>query len=195
MRIGVSTAECPPEILAALRAIDPKAELVHLGGTSWLLGVRGPNPAAVKQLARVMTIPRPMPPGLTDSERATLDLEIACQMQVAQLCADGFKPVQMYTMARPTHEVVQDFALRDHNWRVRPKEAFQEMKDAASLDLGNKRRVQRFRESVQAESKSMFKYLMQKAKNFLMPGRAIGDAVPSVTTPAPAPSPSTTATP
>lgn len=169
-------------MLAALRAIDPKADLVHLGGPSWLLGVRGPNPAAVKRLAAMMKVPPVMPPGLTDHERATLAVELATQLQVMQLFASGFKGIQMYEVARPTQAIVKDFEHRDHNWRVRPKEAFQELKEAASLDAGNRRRVQRFRESVQAESKDMFRFLMKKAKGFLqslpMPGRAAVAAPP-----------------
>lgn len=174
-------------MLAGLRAIDPQAELVHLGGSSWLLGVRGPNPAAVKRLAQMMKVPPVLPPGLTDDERATLEVELATQLQVMLMMATGFKGIQMYTVARPTHAIVKDFEGRDHNWRVRPKEAFQELKEAASLDAGNAKRVARLREHVQAESKDMFRFLMKKAKGFLqslpMPGRA---ATPAVSASAPA---------
>jgi len=39
----VEGQQCPPELLAQLRAIDPTAELIHFGGGDWRLGAVNPT--------------------------------------------------------------------------------------------------------------------------------------------------------
>lgn len=171
---GFGTFDCPPEIAAGLRAVDPAAELIHLGGAQWLLGVRKPNPEAAaeveKQLKTLVTVRNQVADA---ADRARVDQEIALELQLLQYCATtGFRPIHPYTIGprRSMHEIVQDFALRDHNWRTRPDAAFAELAEAVSIDAGDARRTAIVLAKVQADAKSMFRFVMKGARSVVVQG-------------------------
>lgn len=165
-------AQAPPEILAALREIDAKADLVCVGDGFWWLGVREPNPAAIDALAREVKGDEHGAIRLqADREEAGFRLTnptAGTRFAMLQVMAAGFKPIQLYQCERPGYEIVQDFRLRDYNWRVRPDEAVQEMYDEhIDMDAANRRRTAILREYAEQESWSLFNHVMQKAKRFL----------------------------
>lgn len=159
----------PPETLEALRGIDPDADLVHVEGATWILGVRKPNPEAQERIQRQLQ--------LVDLYKAT-SYAAGLEFELLQLYAGGFRPIQLYTLGEELEGgevvtfgwIVEDFRLRDYNWRVREKAAHAEFRDAISLDRGNERRANVFRDFFDAEGKGLWRHVMAKARNFLQPG-------------------------
>lgn len=165
----------PAEILAALRSIDPEADLIHLGGYEWLLGVKRPNPAAREKIERQLKAlsTATIGGGLDPADKARVQTELGKEFQLLQYCAEGFRPIQMYVVNDPTApdsvtfgEVVQDFRLRDHNWRTRREAAFAELRDAISADEQGRWRTNLVREFFEQEGASLHRYVMRKAKGF-----------------------------
>lgn len=168
MRVGPGTA--PPEALIPLREIDPDAELLHLGGDEWLLGTRGPNPAAAQKLAKQLSRLDPL---------KAMDHELGKEFQLLQICADGFRPVHLYEIGSPvTYDdgrerpctwgyIVEDFRMRDFNWRTRAKAALQETRDAASLEKANAWRDDVLRDFAEAEGPSLHRHVFKRARGFL----------------------------
>jgi len=162
-QLGTLTA--PPETLAALCEIDPRADLVHLEDNVWLLGIRGPNPAAQERLHRQLRIPDPM---------KGVSHEMGSEFELLQFFAQGFRPIQIYRLGEATPDgdvvtfgwIVEDFRIRDFNWRVRQKEAEAEFRAAISLDEGNKWRRRVLEDWAEAEGPSMWRFVFAKAKSF-----------------------------
>lgn len=169
---GLGLGEVPPGVLQSLRDIDPSADLVHLGGSQWLLGARRPNGAAREKLERHLAQVHAARTGALDvAERAVVDMELAKELAVLQLCADGFRPIQLYDLANPRWTfgaIVEDFRLRDYNWRTRPEAAVQELREEISFDVQEQKRTDRMREFIDQEGGSLFRYVMRRARNFLM---------------------------
>lgn len=166
MTTQLGTLTAPPETLAALREIDPQADLVHLEDHVWLLGIRGPNPAAQERLHRQLRILDPM---------KGVSHEMGREFELLQFFAQGFRPIQIYRLGEATPDgdvvtfgwIVEDFRLRDYNWRIRPAEADAEFRQAISLDEGNHRRAQVLADFVEAEGGSLWRYVFAKARSFL----------------------------
>ena len=164
--IGFGEAVAPREVQDQLRAIDPDAELLHLGGPEWLLCVRQPNPGAQERIQRQLK--------LLDPHKA-IDHEAGREFQLLQLYASGVRPIQLYRLGELDGDgeritfgwIVEDFRIRDFNWRVRPRETEREMRDAMSLDAGNRRRARVMAEYMEAEGPSLFRYVMKRARSFL----------------------------
>jgi hypothetical protein len=164
LSFGNETA--PPETLAALREIDPAADLVHLGGAEWMLGIRGPNPGAQERIARQLRLLEPM---------KHTSPELGREFQLLQFYAGGFRPIMLYRLGDldPDGEtitfgwIVDDFRIRDFNHRVRPAEAEAEFRAAISLDEGNKRRAQVFADYFDAEGGSLWRHVMAGARSFI----------------------------
>lgn len=156
----------PPETLSALREIDPDADLVHVDGRQWLLGVRQPNPGAQERIQNQLR--------LVDPYKAT-SWEAAREFELLQLFASGFRPIALYQLGDETPDgdvvtfgwIVEDFRIRDFNYRTRRKEAEAEFLDAISLDVGNRRRARVLAEWAEAEGPSLFRYVFQRARSFL----------------------------
>lgn len=139
-----------------------------------MLGVRKPNAEAAaeveKQLKTIVTVRNEV---VDMADRARVDQEIALELQLLQFCAStGFRPIHPYTLAQgeSMHAIVQDFALRDHNWRTRPDAAFAELAEAVSLDAGDARRTAIVREKIMQDARSMFRYVMRGARSVVVQG-------------------------
>lgn len=173
---GFGVLECPPEIVAGLRAIDPLAELIHLGDAEWMLMVRKPNDHARdevdKQLKTIATVRNEV---VDVADRARVDLEMAKELQLLQLFGSGYRPIHIYAVGQgqpyaSLHAIVADFRERDFNWRFRPDAAFAELQDAISLDAGDARRTAVVLEKVRQDAKSMFRYVMRGARSVVVQG-------------------------
>lgn len=165
-------AKAPPELLEALRRIDPKADLVCVGQGFWVLGVREPNPYAVKVLEDEL---RDDPHGahrrLEDREfhltdRGLAQPSAASRLQLLQLYASGFKPIELYQVQRPGFDIVEDFRIRDHNWRTRPELAWQDTKARAAVETGDRARMDVLEQYIDQEAGSWFHNVMRGARRF-----------------------------
>jgi hypothetical protein len=166
MHLGLGSLTAPPETLSALQGIDAAADLVHLGGNEWMLGVRGPNPGAQERIHKALRRLHPV---------KGLSHELGREFQLLQFYASGFRPIMLYQLGEldPDGEpitfgwIVEDFRIRDFNWRVRPREAEAELKDAISLDAGNKRRAQVMADYFDQEGGSIFRHVFKRARSLV----------------------------
>lgn len=167
-RLGEGTA--PPEILAALREIDARADLIHLGGTKWWLGTRQPNPAAVERLAHAHAMAAATPPIDDPVERAVVQQHLGLEFEMLQHMAAGFCPIHLYDCeGAPGREIVEDFRLRDFNWRTKSERQIQrELKESVSADLLNKPRIARFAEAAREVAAESFRYVFRRARSVLV---------------------------
>ena len=140
MRVGglIGQRKAPPGVLTAIQEIDPLADIVHLGGSEWLLGVRKENMQAAQRVQDELEQLDGQAGRLGHHQVAmkeVLELEQAKEIEVLQYCARGFRPIHLYDLEETTWpEVVMDFRIRDHNWRTRRDSAIREMKEAISFE-------------------------------------------------------------
>lgn len=159
MSLKIGRDRAPRGVVEALREIDEDADLVYLGEQKWLLGVRRPNPAAEKRLEEQLRH--------LDPHRG-LSPEMAHEFELLQFYADEpFRPIHLYETDEPGWEIVEDFRMRDWNWRVRPAEAIREMKDEISIESRDERRNQRVREIIDAEGPGLFRHVFKRARGVL----------------------------
>lgn len=135
--------QAPAEILEALRAIDPEADLVHLGDRHWWLGVRAPNPAAVQDLEGAYEAMRAVPEIEDPAERAIVAMRLDREFLMRQIMAQGFKPIALYECdGAPGMDIVEDFRIRDFNWRHQTEDQVKrELRDSVSSEKRNESKV------------------------------------------------------
>lgn len=158
---GLGDRVASAQVLAALKEIDPAADLVHLGGDQWWLGVRGQNREAEGRLQREMlATQRAIRDSSTDPLVAQ---EEGKRLQMLAYMAQGFRPIALYAQPEPDQRIVDDFRTRDFNWRTREREAHQELREAVSLDAGNLRRARPVREWAQQEAGFWHRHIFRRA--------------------------------
>lgn len=115
------TRATPPFLLAALREIDPRAELLYAGEARWWLGVHDPND---ERTARATNLMRSL-------ERIERSRRVATRtMLLASLNMQGFALIETYVGTDPAGTVLvnpgpdeyhttilEDFRWRDAEWR------------------------------------------------------------------------------
>lgn len=177
--VSLGGGRAPESVLAALREIDADADLVHLGGHEWLLGVKQPNPSArekvEEQLKQVARASHTIGGGLDPADKAQLQSDLGKEFQLLQYCAQGFRPIQLYVVDGDPWtfgKVVESFRLRDFNWRTRREAAVQELKDAISFDVQDQKRTALVREYFDQEGGSLWHKVMRRARSFLTPRAA-----------------------
>ena len=108
--------ECPPELLAQLRAIDESVELIHFGGGDWRLG------------AVMLTDERQRDGAMMLDQLSRLDHPNPKNLLLARLAIQGFATIEKYTATQGISNtvtdsegnpctVLEDFRARDHAWR------------------------------------------------------------------------------
>lgn len=170
LRIGPGTA--PPEIVSALQEIDPRAELIHLEGERWWLGIRAENPKAREDMAsgQAKLLARRAPVIDDPVERAIVEAELGVEYQMRQVMAMGFRPVSVYRCEKaPGHEIVEDFRIRDYNWRTQTQ-AQQEraLKDSVSMEALNRPRIAHFAKMAKEAASEAYRYTMRAARSVLV---------------------------
>lgn len=169
---GFGARTAPEETIRAIQEVDPDAHLLHLGGNEWLLGIRRENPGARERIHKQLKA--------LDARKDTTPWA-GREFQLLQLYAyglpgdTGFQPIMMYELGAedPDGEtitfgwIVEDFRVRDFNWRVRPKAAEKELMDAISLDVQDRKRTEVIREFVDAEGPSLFRHVFKRARSFV----------------------------
>lgn len=166
--------KAPPELLEALRAIDPAADLICCGQGHWILGVRAPNPKAIELLEDEL---RADPHGYyakleanaADRDPSLLKEQLLAgrRLELLQLYASGFKPIQLYQVDRPTMAIVHEFKLRDHNWRTRPDAAWAEFREGISVEAADRERTAVLHDYLEQESRFNWHHVFAGAKRFL----------------------------
>lgn len=175
----LGSRETPEEIRTALEAIDPNAELIHIQGKRWWLGVRGPNPKAADpmELASAHDAMARMPDIIDPAERAAMEVELAQEFTMRQVMAEGFRPVNLYTVGKDEewenlHEVVDDFRVRDYNWRTMSQEQQErELRDAASMDLRNQSRIREWGQNAKEAAAEAYDFVFKGARSFMLGAR------------------------
>jgi len=168
----IGTRETPEEVKTALEAIDPSAELIHLGGKRWWLGIRAPNPKAADPMelegaynavSRKSSIP-------DRAEAAAMDVELEKELTMRQIMAAGFRPVALYTVERgELGTIVEDFRLRDHNWKTKtPKQIEKELKESISLDVLNRKRIEEWGKMASEAAQDAWRYVFKRARSVLV---------------------------
>jgi len=166
----VGEGVCPPNILAALQEIDSSADLIHLGGTSWWLGVRAPNPAAKTGLAHAHAKASKIPQVEDPADRAYAEVELAKELRMYQIMAEGFRPIALYEVeGSPGHDIVEDFRIRDFNFRTKSEDQImRELKASISMEELNRPRIQRFGELAREKAAEAFRYVFKRARSFVV---------------------------
>lgn len=95
-----SERETPPTVLAELRTIHPRAELLYAGNGEWWVGIVTPNRFRYRTGARLLDRAK----GQTDPDPNTV--------RVGQLMVQGFGLVARYTVGDPGRDQVEDFRRR-----------------------------------------------------------------------------------
>lgn len=156
---------CPPEILRQLREIDPKADVLEIlpesaddMGSEWLLVTIDPNTHARRELEKSLS--RELPPD------NVLDAAAEAQrLEWLQLYSEGIRPVYLYP--KPDGRMVEDFRVRDWNYRHRRKETFDARMDEADLEYGVEERKALLLDMVKAEMRSAYRFSIRKARSVL----------------------------
>ena len=178
----IGSRTTPEEIRTGLEAIDPAAELIHLQGKRWWLGVRAPNPEAADpmELQGAHDAMAHMPTIVDKAERAMMEVELAQEFTMRQIMAEGFKPVMMYVVdphgdqtdpkvVESLHQIVEDFRIRDYNWRtMTPEQQEKELKQAFSMDHQNRRRIREWGAMAKDAAAEAYNYVFRGARSFML---------------------------
>lgn len=158
---GTSVRREPPaSVVRALRAVDPKAQLVHLGGKLWWLGVEDPKPEPTKLAGEIRDRHLTMP------VQAQNELSNALRLEMLNRCAAGFRPIAIYEADEPGREIVEDFRERDFNWRHRREQTFRERLKDSDIYAGLEERMAKMRDFIQSEGKSIWHYALGRRRSF-----------------------------
>lgn len=163
--LGPST--CPEDIDRALKEIDADAELLHLGGSKWWLGVRAPNPKAreiVESGKLLEQLTAPEAHAMDPAERAMVAVDLEKEYTMYQIMAGGFRPIALYDTEgkSPGWDIVEDFQIRDWNWRnTSEAETERRVRGAISVDEGNRRRIARAAEALRDKAAEVYDYVFR----------------------------------
>lgn len=170
----VSANRAPPEVLEKLRAIDPRARLVHLGGATWWLGIAETNGPAKKRLEKMMKQFDAAESVLEvhDSFARAMALErVAKEALMNQIMAygvddaGGFRPVELRECSTLAdfHELVEDFRRADWSWKALGlKRVMEGLRDARERGLQLKDRIQ-------ADARSWWHHFVRQSVSILNP--------------------------
>jgi hypothetical protein len=172
----IGSRTTPEEIKTALEAIDPNAELIHLQGKRWWLGVRAPNPEAADpmELADAHKAMSTLPTIEDKAERAMMEVELAQEFTMRQIMAEGFKPVALYVVGKgedyeTLHQIVEDFRIRDYNWRtMTPEQQEQALRDSFSMEKRNAPRIKRWGQMAKEAASEAYNFIFRGARSFML---------------------------
>lgn len=156
----------PPEVLAQLREIDPRADLILAAPGAWMLGVWNPSSEAMKRatrrLDRMMTMPV--------TEQNTM---LAGRIALMQLAAKGFRPIEVYEQQEPDGRIVNDFRERDHNYRTMGDKAFEAAMDRSEIAP---QAMDTIRDAIESQARSIHSKLRFGVSVFQGKARQLGSS-------------------
>lgn len=160
--------KAPPEILSALHEIDPNADLIHLGGTRWWLGVRAPNPTAKRYLEQAVAKTSSLAEIADAAERAIVSEQLGREVVMYQIMADGFRPIDLYEVEELADhwKIVEDFRIRDFHLRHQSEaEVRRQLRQSVSMDRANERRIQRWAGLAKEAASEAFRFVFRGARS------------------------------
>ena len=123
---------CPDDIRRRLHEIDPTVECVDVGRGYWILGaLRWNRPSCRAAQEAIRRELEDVPHGMERADRIAM-----LQLTVRY----GFRPIAMYECHEPDHGVVEDFRVRDWNYRWRARQTFLERAKDSDDEPGLRRR-------------------------------------------------------
>lgn len=153
----VEGQECPPELLAQLRAIDDTVELVHFGGGDWRLG------------AVMLTDERQRDGAMILDQLSKLDHPNPKNLLLARLAIQGFATIEKYTATAGIFNtvtdsegnfctVLEDFRARDMAWRKdQGRSVFEERLAVTNGDERRREDDERLREFIRTDGRSHYR--------------------------------------
>jgi hypothetical protein len=129
----------PAALIAQLREIDPRAELIDYGQGRWYLGVYNPNRARVEAAQRRLAF-------LTRFPQAPAD-----DVVYDRLAAAGFRPIECFRIqGEPGAEIVRWFRRADWVWRHQADEHFAERMRHSTGDHFEEKRTKKIHDFLDA---------------------------------------------
>jgi hypothetical protein len=156
----------PAVVLEQLRQVDPAAELIHVEGDRWMLGIVKPgDPAAVRTGATQIRSARRWVRG------ASLN-----KIRLGRALLQGFKPIEEYQVSNDMQfgRIVEDFRGRTwrriNRWEDELERTEQESDVDHQRELGLKAQLADF----EARANQSFRELFRGAVSFSQPGTSWG---------------------
>jgi len=104
------TREAPGDVVRALRALDPSAEVIYLGFGRWIVGKPRPTRDTYRIASRMLRTYWRMPAAAWASKRGVQ------RYHFALAALQGFRPVHEYRLRDLDSRVVRDF--QESQWRM-----------------------------------------------------------------------------
>jgi len=155
-----SQLEPPKRLMRELRRVDPRVDLVYFGHGRWLLGATSPNTVRQAKGRAMLRANRALTIG--DESQRAVD-----RRRLADLAAQGFRFIQMYRFEKgaggPDHRILQDFRLRDRNWKNALGDHLEEHEREMDGRAHTERTIDLLMEKVDAAKESILKYIFRDA--------------------------------
>jgi hypothetical protein len=168
---------CPDDIRRRLHEIDPTAECVDVGRGYWILGaIRWNRPscqAAQEAITREYGVPVSGPAGYeSEDPDEELSRNRTDRVELLRLTVRyGFRPIAMYECAEPDHGLIEDFRVRDWNYKWRMRQTFLDRAMESDDEPGLRRRQAIMLEGIQDYIPNISRHMRgMKGKLGLHPG-------------------------
>jgi hypothetical protein len=161
----------PVDTLRELRQVDPRAELLHIEGTRWMLGAVHPGDRALLHQGALQI----------RSTTRWLTRAILNKVRLGRALLQGFKPIAEYQVATEMDfaRIVQDFRERD--WRYRHVLEEERDREEEETDIEHERAAA-YRTSFanfEARAREAHGYVFRGARHFRQPAKSWGRRSPT----------------
>jgi len=147
-----SPREAPTDLVAGLREIDPRAELVYLGLGVWVLGAVSPNQERERKAGRWITLERKLP-----QEKQSMG-----RYRFARWHLDGFGFVDFFDESDLWNgRVLHEFRYADFRYRHNADEAFEQNLIGSDDQTDLDRRIALMLDYQSSEGLSVFNHQMR----------------------------------
>jgi hypothetical protein len=178
--VAIGSRKAPPEIIAALREIDPDADLIHVAKSEWLLGVRRGNPAArerldehLKELTPMVAAGKGLAYNSDEADRAATAQRLAKELELLQFFVrpPGFRPIDLFECEgrNPGWDIVRDFRERHWNYMNDLSGTIARKKVEMSFEDQNSWRDDVLIDYVEGEGEMLHKYVLNHTPSCTVP--------------------------
>jgi hypothetical protein len=160
----------PGELVAELREIDPKAELIYAGRGKWILGTVDPNRIrerkACKMIGTILAVRSLLDVGVVDVPSRVIAL-VAYRLWYYELVRQGFRIIQAYNFqGEPTSHIAWDFRKRDWFYRHYFARELKRFEEAADADAKADAQLDKLREYLESEYESIHRFAFRGKRSF-----------------------------
>jgi hypothetical protein len=175
----VEGQQCPPELLARLREIDPTVELVHFGGGDWRLGAVDPSDVRTRDGELMLKT-------MQDQKDHRAIEPDPKNVILARLVIQGFAQIEKYTATMGISHtvtdsegtpctVLEDFRARDMAWRKDQGESvFQRRLIATTGEADRAEHDAEMREFIRTDGRSHYRREIRNRVQFGVGGMTGG---------------------